>query len=423
MSEKKFTKYTPLLIFLLCMLTRVIYKCISYANNFELFPDAYRYDKLSNLLLNGIWEMDVNAYIVAPFYPIFLSLFKLIGGASWEVWTITAQFSLVSISAVWIYQITLLITQSRQTSTLSALIYIFYPLTLWYNFTLVQETLFQSLFIGTIYHLYKSYKLNSDRSFSFAIILLGVSLLTKSHIIVAFPFIVFWIYKYKSLQHLIWGAFGLLLLCLPTAYLNFKNHKIISLSSSGSATLFLLGHSDKTFNCLIKTAGEIESRHAQGCDPDFVFERDYSEEPWSTINKLEPKARFHSRRQAALNWIKDNPGKFIQLKIHGLKRFFIPGLDWKQYKPIIWIFSLILGLAIYIPAIIILLDKKSPLDPAYKSLSWILIITVFLIFMIFFPINRFRIITMEPTLIVLAGIFYSKYIKKWLRKTHSTTIY
>ena len=415
-------KYIPLILFCFCLLTRISFKLISGANNFELFPDAHRYDQVSELLIQGKWSMDVNAYIIAPLYPLFLALAKMISGNCWEITAVTIQFLMISLSAIWIYRLSFLLSKSEFISTITALIYILYPLTLWYNFTLVQETLFQSLFIGSIYYLVKSGKSSIDRDFILSIILLALSILTKSHIIIALPFLAVWILKFKTLKHLIQTSLIVIMICMPNTILNYLNYNIVSLSSSGSSTLLLLGHSDQTYPCLINTAGQLEGRHAQGCDADFVFEPNFDNESWATINKMNPQQRFKERKKMALNWIKNNPDKYIDLKLHGLLRFLKPGLDRKQYQFHIWLTTFLMGMLIYIPAIIELTRKQNRVEKSFKFLCWILVLTVFLIFMIFLPINRFRVVTLEPALIVLAGIYYGRYIKKWLQNKYPTAI-
>ena len=409
-------QYSAAYIILVCILSRILFKLISGINNYELFHDSYRYNEISNRLIQGEWAMDINAYIIAPLYPLFLALIKLISKGHWELITVGVQFLMVGISALWIYRLALLVFKSDWSALISVILFIFYPLTLWYNFTLVQETMFQSLFIGFLYYLYKSYNQKSNRSLYMAGLLFGLSILTKSHALIALPFFLLWIAKYKSAGSTIGFICIVVSICLPITIINYQQYGTLGLSSAGTSTLFLLGHSDKTYNCILESAGTIEKRHAQGCDADFVFEKEYPEQPYSQINKMAPIQRFKSRKEIAIKWIKENPGKFGKLKWHGIKRFVIPGLDWNQYPIKIWLPSFLLGLLIYFPALLMLLKRSHNLNQAFKYIVWILLLNIFIIFILFFPVNRFRVITLEPMLIILAGAYYSIYIKKWLQR-------
>lgn len=178
-----------LLLFLLFFVVRILFKWTSGYNNFELFLDSERYDEYSNNILQGHFNMDHTAFILAPLYPYFLAAIKFLFGANWQFFGVLFQFLLVSLSGVYLYKIAFLLFQKKRIALLAALFYCFFPMTLWYNFTFTQETLFQSLFIFAIYHLLRTLYGN-PKSLALSAIFYSLVFLTKSHLLLFSPFVV-----------------------------------------------------------------------------------------------------------------------------------------------------------------------------------------------------------------------------------------
>ena len=402
-------------IFLVCLISRILFKVLSGYDNFELFPDSYRYDNLSDKILAGEGNMDIIAYLCAPLYPYLLSLIKLITVNHWETIAISIQFVLVSLSAVYIYKIALLLFQSVQKASIAALLYIFYPLTLWYNFTIGQETLFQSLFIISLFYFFRSLKEKSFVDTVIGSVIFSLALLTKSHITIFIPLLAMTYAIYKQWSSILVLLTTVLLSSLPHGLKNLQQHGIYTLSSQGNASLFILGHNDQTYPCLMSRAGDMGEFSAQGCDPSFVFDTSYVYPIYGKVNLLSAKERNKLRMKMALSWIKENPSKFIKLKLFGLQRFILPGLDHKQYKTSYWLLSFIAGLLIYLPGYYNLAKLVSFRRANPHLILCSLILVSAAIFLVFFPINRFRVITMEPMLCVYAAPFYASLISRLSR--------
>lgn len=401
-------------IFLACLASRILFKVISKYDNYQLFVDSHRYDNLSTKIINGDTNMDIVAYLSAPLYPYTLAFFKKINLENWEVLAVGYQFLLVALSAVVIYKITKLLFDSETTATLASAIYILYPMTFWFNFTLTQETTFQCYFIFFCYFFLKTTISPSTRASVLAAGCFALSLLTKSHIVMLLPFLaLIFLYNKQLKQGLLFFAL-VMISTIPHGLKNYHEHGVYTLSSHGNASLFLLGHSDQTYPCLLERAGEMDDFSALGCDPSFVFDRTYSFEEYGLVNDLSVKDRNETRMRIALEWIKANPKKFVELKLFGLKRFLMPGLDYLQYKFSYWVLSFISGLLLYLPAYLILFQKFKS-KPAVHFLMVSLILVSAAIFIVFFPINRFRVITMEPLLCVYAAVFYTRLLQPFLK--------
>ncbi len=402
-------------IFIFCYLTRILFKVLSGYNNFDLFPDSYRYDRLSSAILRGDDNMDIVAYLTAPLYPYLLSVLKFIFGAHWETATVMFQFTLVSLSSVFIYKISELLFRDNRISLLAAITYILYPLTLWYNFTFTQETTFQCLFIFFSYYYLSSLRSNKIQTAILSGFLFALAFLTKSHIIILWPFLLLLYFLKGQWKYGIVFSITALLMTIPHGLKNKKDHDVYTLSSHGNASLFLLGHSDETYDCLMQRAGDMGEFSAEGCNPDFVFNKEHEFPIYGKVNQLSVSQRNSTRMEIALSWIKANPKKFLDLKFFGIKRFVLPGLDWRQYKLIYWLPALIIGLLVYLPAYWIL-GKKLLGKESYDHLFITAVIIISAaIFIVFFPINRFRVITMDPLMCIYAAAGYMKIYKKLTR--------
>lgn len=388
----------------------MLFKLISGFDNFELFGDALRYDFLSENILNGNQNLDITAFVTAPLYPYLIALFKIIGGEYWQLLAVSYNFILVSLSAVYIYKISMMLFKQSGWSYLAVIIYIFYPLTLWYNFSITQETSFQSYFIIFSYFFILFLEKNSWKHVLLSATFFSLAALTKSHIQLLIPFILILSWYYTAVRKMLVFMVLLLLFQLPQAYLNWYNHGIFSYSSFGDGSLFLAGHSAATYPCLSKEIEKFPDIKAQGCDLDIIFHPPYKFDNYGQVNVLPVNERNRIRYQIAWEWIRTNPDKFLELKWNALKRFVIPGLDSRIYDSFKWWVSLLSGLIIYLPAWIGIYFALRKNDPASKYiLSVYLVIAI--IFIVFYPQNRFRVITLEPLLIVYSVQGMDKIVK------------
>jgi len=400
-------------LFFICLVVRILFKYLTGYDNYELFVDAHRYDILSTQITNGNYNLDIVAYLSAPLYSYTLALSKLISYDYWETIIVTYQFLLISLSAVYIYKITDHLFDNKLQSIVASLIYIFYPLTLWLNFTLTQETCFQAYFIFFVFHFLRCVQDQSIKQLMLSTLFFAIALLTKSHVLMLIPFVSFIFIVNRKLLYAFLFPCIVFLYTIPHGLVNLKLHDIYTLSSHGNASFFLLGHSDNTYDCLIKRAGELGDFSAFGCDPSFVFDKEYVDPVHGKINQLSVNERDRLRKEIAFDWITNNPAKYLNLKLVGIERFLLPGLDRRQYKTSYWLISLIFGLSIYIPGYLFLYRKLRDSWREHLLLPSIIVI-IGAIFILFFPVNRFRVITLEPLLIVYASYYYIKWIpERW----------
>jgi len=396
-------------LFFLCLCVRVLFYVLSGYDNYELFEDSYRYDNLSTQILQGDYDLDIVAYLSAPLYSYTLALFKIISSNYWQSIAVAFQFFLISLSAVYIYKITYLLFKSKIQGLTAGLMYIFYPLTLWLNFTFTQETTFQAYFIFFSYYFLVTLKQKKPLALNLSTVFFLLALLSKSHILILVPFISLIYLVNKNLKYALVFPLLAFIGTIPHGLVNLKLHDIYTFSSHGNASFFLLGHSDETYYCLTETAGELGEFSVYGCDPSFVFDTSYVHSVHGEINKLPVRQRDQIRKTIAFDWIKNNPSKYVDLKLIGLERFILPGLDRRQYRSSYWLLSMIVGLLIYLPAYYHLYRKLIENWREHLLVPSIIIV-IGAIFIVFFPVNRFRVITLEPLLIIYA----SSYFIRWL---------
>jgi 4-amino-4-deoxy-L-arabinose transferase-like glycosyltransferase len=375
---------------------------------------------LSDRILEGNFDLDIVAFIVAPLYPYFIALCKLIASENWELLAVSIQFLLVSLSSVYIYKTAYLIFKSTEVAIISAVIFIIYPMTLWYNFTLTQETLFQSFFIIFCFNFLELIKTRTVKNTILASIFFALAFLTKSHITVLFPIILGILLVKIGFRKTVLFALIILIFTIPHGLVNKKLHGVYSFSSYGSNALLVAGHSSETYSCLNSEFKPFRTSQQKGCDLDLIFHKPYFTEGFGNVNALPIYERNKMRQKIAFSWIKENPIKFIKLKINGLVRFILPGLDFRIYKFSTWILSLLIGLLIYIPAYIILWQALKK-DFWQHVLPVSLIISIAIIFLVFYPQQRFRVITLEPILIIYASFFYWKLLKPKFKNLYNTS--
>ena len=402
-------------LFLLCLCVRVLFYVLSGYDNYELFEDSYRYDNLSTQILQGDYDLDIVAYLSAPLYSYTLAVFKVISVEYWQQIAVVFQFLLISLSAVYIYKITYHLFKSKIQGLTAGLMYIFYPLTLWLNFTFTQETTFQAYFIFFSYYFLVTLKDRKPLALILSAAFLLLALLSKSHVLILIPFLSLIYLINKNIKYALVFPLLVFLGTIPHGLANLKMHDIYTFSSHGNASFFLLGHSDETYYCLTERAGELGEFSVYGCDPSFVFDTSYVHSVHGEINKLPVRQRDKIRKKIAFDWIKDNPSKYVDLKLIGLERFILPGLDRRQYRFNYWLLSLILGLLVYLPAYYHLYKKLRENWKVHLLVPSIIIV-IAAIFIVFFPVNRFRVITLEPLLIVYASCYYARWLPLAIKK-------
>ena len=401
-----------LVLFLLFFLVRIFFKWVSGYNNFELFLDSERYDEYSNNILQGHFNMDHTAFILAPLYPYFLAAIKFLFGANWQFFGVLFQFLLVSLSGVYLYKIAILLFQKRRIALVGALFYCFFPMTLWYNFTFTQETLFQSLFIFAIYHLLQTLYGNPKYLVPSALFY-SLAFLTKSHLLLFSPFVVLLFFTsspYSLFQKIkysiLYGAICLAF-TLPYGLYNLKVNGVYALSSYGTGAFFHISNSEYTYNEVFHPAALDSEAHRYGTYLIFAFDKNFEYPKYGKVNSLPMKERQRMHAILAWEWIWENPRDFWRLKWFSFYRFFTPGLSGGHHSMGVWLASFLSSLPIYLLAYVGIFQS---MRRDWRKHWWIVLLmgTILVFFVVFSPVSRFRTVTLEPYYLIYAAFALSQ---------------
>jgi hypothetical protein len=401
-------KFTYFILFFATFISRIVFKLISGYDNFQLFGDSVRYDILSDRIINDDHNMDFIAFIISPLYPYTLAVFKWLFSENWQTSAVIFQFFLVSLSTVYLTKTALLLFD-KQVAIITGVTYILYPFTLYYNFTLSQETSFQAYFIISIYFLLKYLHHKQLKSLIISAIFFSLSFLTKSHALLYAPFIAILIFFYQSTnylnfigaKHIMIYGFICLLFTLPGGLANLNIHNTYTLSGMGAKTFFHNGNSQQNYDFVFNNVGLNNDDELA-----FIFDTNYIDAKYGAINKLPHVIKQDYHFELALAWIKNNPNEFFRLKLYSLYRFFSPGVTNKHGT-----LKLLIGLIISLPLFLVsYLSIYYNLRNNFSKHAWIffLQISMLIFFLVFIPQTRFRVITLEAFYIIYFAFFASK---------------
>ena len=421
--EKASAAKTARLIFAFFFLSRCLFKWVTGHDNFELFGDSYRYDIFSDQLLSGNFNLDGFAFIIAPLYPYFLAGMKLLFGAYWQTAAVVVQFAVVSWSGVWLYRLALLVFQRRSVALLTAIFYGLFPNTLWLNYTLSQETLFQSFFIGSVYYLVAALKDSKDALIRSAV-LFSLAFLTKSHCLLYSPFIalLFLLQKKRPFSRRLYRATLYAVICLaftvPYGLYNLRVNGLYVLSSTGFGSNFHMHHSDEGYKETFPVVDSLTGQRIPGIL--FAFYRDYDFGKYGKVNRLPQKEMQAMHWRMAREWISANPRKFLELKWFAFRRFFTPGLSKAHYPFNTWLASFLLGLPVYMLAYFGLWKAFRTHMQDHWWMAF-LVFTLFFFFVFFWPMSRFRTITLEPFYLMYAAYALENLLNRYREKDGAKT--
>lgn len=392
-------------IFLVFFLVRILFVTLSGFSSFDLQPDSSRYNRQSDAILLGQYNLLEPLFITAPFYPYFQSLFKLTFGSYWILALQLTQIILSSLSGVFIYKIAKIIWECKEIAIISAILYCFYPFTFWWVHTFTQDTPFQYHLIFTIYFLLKSVYKNHFPSLIFSAILFSITFLTKSHILLfapIIPLILLFSNQEATFTLKVKNIFIFIIICfvftIPYGVYNHMVNGVYVISSTGQGGFFLTGHNDDVYKQIVNppVLGSEEARRLQNLE-------------FSIFEELETKKEGLSHREVqslflreGIKWCVENPQKAVTLFGYNLFYFLLPGLNpnWYSFKS--WIVSFIISIPIYLLAYIgIFIALKQD----FRKHLWVvgLFGSMILFSTIFYVQNRFRVITIEPFYLLYAS--------------------
>jgi hypothetical protein len=405
---------TLFLLFLVHLLTRLLFVNLAGVNNNYRFQcDSFWLVKMADDATIGNFNFDIGRFIASPLYPVACGFFKITSPFHWEFYLGLFQIIISAISGLYLFKICHLLFRSKELAILASLIYAFFPLTMWYVNTFSQETLFQSLFIIMIYHLLKSLKTGNIHDVIRASIFFSLAYLTKSHILlfaIFIPLIYFHAFRFstKTIYFVTVFAFIAILFSVPYGLYQYTKNGTYVLSSNGAGYQFYLGNTEAGYKTIVDVP-EKDSREFRDMENIALNAGEFNG------NAIKYAALIHGSQDIkqgiffrdGLKWIKDNPVKFLKLKIYDTFLFLIPGVSFRHYDFSLWLLSFCLSLPLYLFAYrSIFIQNKND----FKMHSWMIYLFLsMLIFSTFWYVqNRFRTITLEPFYIIYASYYLNK---------------
>lgn len=399
-SFPNMNKKQLILIFFIALISRVLF---SQFSGVEVFGgDWGRYDDQSNNILKGEFNLEGSLFITAPLYSYLVAGLKYIFKSTYAPVLELLQILLSAVSAIYLTKTAQLIFKKNNISFICGIFYGVYPVTLYFTHTFGQESIFQSLFIVTIYFISKflCYKQRNDLIlFS---ILFSLALLTKSHILLIIPFflaglIIIKGVNYDSISDVIIVVGVIFLLTLPYGIYNKMVNGVYVISSSGQGGHFLTGHNDDTYTYLVDSPPRDTLEYKRLKSMDYMIFRN-----------LAPKldGLTHAEKQSlylrtGFDWIKNNPIKAVKLFFVNLRNFLMPGFNIQHYPFNAWLSAFIMSAPIFVFAYI---EIVRGCITNYKE--HIPILSIFLGMLLFslgfYTQNRFRVITLEPFYVMYA---------------------
>lgn len=390
-------------IFIAMLVVRLLYLGGTARMELDLDRDTKRYEKQSDGILQGNYDLETRLFITAPFYSFAQAGFKAVFGGGWK-WAIgIVQVLLNCLSGVYLYRIAKFVFD-RRVALVSAAAYAVFPLTLLWVNSRAQDMPFQIALIFSVYAILRTLQRNSIPWTIVAATLFSITFLTKSHILLFAPFIpLYWLLDKhlglgRKLVHI--GAFvaTCFAFTLPFGLYNLHRHGMYVFSSTGQGGHFLTGHNEDVYRFIVHPPPLGSPEHHRIFIMDYQVLRDLQD----TLQTLGHKQKQDLFLHEGLKWCKANPGKLAQLSLYDLYYFLLPGLNYHHYSFANWAVMFALSLPLYALAYI---GIWRALRQDFRKHFWMLglVLSMVLFSVVFYVQNRFRTITLEPYYLIYAS--------------------
>jgi len=389
--------------FLFCVIIRVMH--FKFSGFDSIFCcDISRYLDTSKNILEGNYNLINELFITAPIYSYYLALLRLIDDKNFLNLLISSQIIISSIGVIYIMKISRLIFNDKDSEIITGITFSLYPTTFFYAHMIAQETIFEFFFIISCFYFCKFTNKNKIKYLLFFLLFVTLSLLTKSHILIIIILLLLSIIVVsrtikKKLQNILISLLVIGIITFPYGYYNYVKNKIYVISSSGPGLYMSLTHNDNIYNFLVEINSLEELKNKDSINL-FPVQNKF-------IEKMNMKEKENFWKKDALQWIENNPKKFIKMKIYNFFHFIFPGVNINHYTFNKWLISFIISAPIYIGAYVAIY-KCVKINIKKHLLILSCFIGMIIFSTIFMPVDRFTYVTLEPLFIVYFGYFIKK---------------
>jgi len=388
-------------IFCIAFLFRYLFANFSGIDNFD-GPDNHRYMVQSDEILNGNLNLETKLFITAPLFPYLLAAFKWIFGPQYIFMLEAFQIILSSVSAACLMLTAKIIFKSDRVALLSGLVFSFFPITLYYSHQFSQESIFQSLFIISIYFYCLFISDGKTKSLLFFATLFSLALLTKSIILPIFPFLLisiiirFKLSKKTSLQ-LSLSILTIFIFTLPYGLYNKVVNNAFVIASSGQGGHFLTGRNDDFYTYVTNPPQSNTPEYRRLKNMDFhIFDKLIDD-----VKDQDHKYQQDIYLQAGIKWMLENPKKALHLSWVNIRNFLMPGYNIFHHPFHLWLITFLISLPVFIFAYLEII-RKLRTDPVNHLAVLSIFFGMLSVSIIFYAQNRFRAVTLEPYYLMYA---------------------
>ncbi len=358
---------------ILCVAIAVRLLAIPFISPIDANLDNLTYQNAaSDIIRNGF----ISNNFIMPLYPLVLAL---LGGGAMAQTLVGFISGIASVILVW--ALARCFFKDKLTGLVAAMMIAIYPMAIFYSVLGLTESLFVVLVLGAFLSLYKNKPI-------LASVLFILSILTRPIMDLFAPFVIFWhafvvrkVGLNQTMREL--GVYGTLyvLLMAPWWYHNYEKHGDFVRLNHGFGVVLYSGN-----NAMNKSGGGIGGK-------------DYDISSFNNIS--DALERDHALRNAGIEYIRQNPGKFVTMAWVKFVRF------WRllPYTPqmkgnVAAIIATMSMLPLILLAILTLIKRRKMILYFTPVLGFAAYLT--LVHMITIGSVRYR-FPIEPFLIVLAA--------------------
>ena len=411
-------KYAEVIfIFCLAFMFRYLFSIFSGIDNFD-GPDNYRYLVQSDAILKGNFNLEEKLFITAPLFPYLLAFFKWAFASNYIIALEAFQIFLSSISVIFLMLTSNLIFNNKRVALLTGLVFSMYPITLYYAHQFSQESIFESLFIISIY--FFSLFLSTRRYIDLIIfsIIYSLALLTKSIILLIFPFLILaMLFKFrlsaKTILQVCSSVLIIFVLTLPYGVYNKIVNNSYVIASSGQGGHFLTGHNDDFYIYVTNPPAKDSAEYQRLVNMEYKIFDELDEK----VKDRDHKYQQDTYLNAGIKWSLENPRKVLELTWINFRNFVTPGFNFFHHPFHLWLLTFLMSLPIFIMAYLEIVRMLLA-----KPYDHLVIVSIFFgmlsVALIFYAQNRYRATTIEPYYLIYCSSFlvflYDRFKKRIL---------
>ena len=415
-----------LFVFLGFFVIRLVFSISAgFTENYKGQSDSIWLIDFAKKAIQGDFNFYLGRFIASPLYPLFAALHMIIFGDYWNIALVFSQIIISSLSGVFLYKLTERLFNITTISAIATVLYALFPMTLWYVHTFAQETLFQSLYIISVYYLVAAYQNDSLKNLILSSILFSLAYLTKSHVLLFALFIPLILFIYnrdfkKTILYTVIYAGICIAFSAPYGLYNKYKNGVYVLSSNGSSYQFYLGNTEAGYITVVNVPDKDSEDYVKmkniNNTAGYFNGSQHRYDSLITLPQSEKQKAFFAD---GLHWIKNNPYKFIKMKVYDIALFVMPGVSFRHYPFKEWLLSFLISFPLYLFAYIgIIMALKNNFKEHVYMVS--IFFTMLLFSTVWYVQNRFRTITIEPFYIIYASYaiytLFIKYIPAFLKR-------